>query len=176
MTLKENGQDADPAADPNLPQLAVPPDGKLANNIVWFARALRKAGLPIGPGRVQEAVRAVAAAGFTERRDFYWALHAVFVNRPEQRTVFAQVFRLFWRDPRFLEHMMSLMLPALRGAQTDRPPDAGEKRAAEALLDGANRPPPPPPDDTAPDGKIDIDARATMSAEERLRKLMKGNR
>ena len=171
MTLKENGQDADPAADPNLPQLAVPPDGKLANNIVWFARALRKAGLPIGPGRVQEAVRAVAAAGFTERRDFYWALHAVFVNRPEQRTVFAQVFRLFWRDPRFLEHMMSLMLPALRGAQTDRPPDAGEKRAAEALLDGANRPPPPTPDDTAPDGKIDIDARATMSAEERLRSL-----
>ena len=81
------------------PALGIPDDGKLVANITHFARALRKAGLKIGPGRVLGAIRAVAAAGFTERRDFYWALHACFVSRPEERVVFAQVFRLFWRDP-----------------------------------------------------------------------------
>ena len=46
--------------------LDIPEDGKLAHNIVHFARALRKAGLPVGPGRVLDAVRAVQAAGFTD--------------------------------------------------------------------------------------------------------------
>jgi uncharacterized protein with von Willebrand factor type A (vWA) domain len=150
--------------------LDLPEDGKLAHNIAHFGRALRKAGLPIGPGRVIDAIRAVEAAGFTERRDFYWTLHACFVSRPEQMPVFAQVFRLYWRDPRYLEHMMSLMLPAIRGAQEDREAQAAEKRAAEALLDGADRPLPP---DEGPrdDSKVEVDATATMSRDERLRTL-----
>jgi len=151
--------------------LDLPEDGKLAQNITHFARALRRAGLPIGPGRVLDAVRAVEVAGFTERADFYWTLHACFVNRPEQRAVFDQVFRLFWRDPRYLDHMMSLLLPAVHGVQEERAAAAAEKRAAEALLDGA-RPDLPkrseaPPEET----EIEIDASATMSAEERLRRL-----
>lgn len=150
--------------------LALPEDGQLARNILWFARALRKAGLPIGPGRVVDAIRAVAAAGFTERRDFYWVLHACFVSRPEHRTVFAQVFRLYWRDPRYMEHMMSLMLPAIRGVQEDRPAQAAEKRAAEALLDGANRDLPQPEAEDSPE-QVEIDAQATMAREERLRHL-----
>jgi uncharacterized protein with von Willebrand factor type A (vWA) domain len=152
--------------------LALPDDGKLAHNILWFARALRKAGLPIGPGRVVDAIRAVEAAGFTERRDFYWTLHACFVSRPEHRTVFQQVFRLYWRDPRYMEQMMSLMLPAIRGVQEDRAAEAAEKRAAEALLDGANRDlPDPGASDPAEDDRLDIDASLTMSREERLRTL-----
>ncbi|MBL4916248.1 vWA domain-containing protein [Szabonella alba] len=152
--------------------ILLPVDGKLARNIGYFARALRKAGLPIGPGRVIDAIRAVEAAGFTERRDFYWVLHACFVSRPEQRAVFGQVFRLFWRDPRYLEHMMSLMLPALRGAQEERSAQAAEKRAAEALLDGADRNL-PAPDEAAPpeDAPVEIDASRTLSTEERLRSL-----
>ena len=121
--------------------LDLPDDPKLAHNITHFARALRRAGLPIGPGRVIDAIRAVQAAGFTDRRDFYWTLHACFVNRPEHRTVFAQLFRLYWRDPRYLEHMMAAMLPAIRGVQEDRAASPAEKRAAEALLDGAEAPP-----------------------------------
>ena len=147
----------------------LPEDGRLMHNITWFARALRKAGLPIGPGRVIEAIRAVEVVGFTERADFYWTLHACFVNRPEQRAVFDQVFRLFWRDPRFLEHMMSLMLPALRGVQKDRLAQAAEKRAAEALLDGVERPPQIREEEQG--AQIEIDASGTASAEERLRKL-----
>ena len=152
--------------------LELPDNPKLAGNITHFARALRRAGLPIGPGRVIDAIRAVEAAGFTERMDFYWTLHACFVNRPEHRVVFAQVFRLYWRDPRYLEHMMAAMLPAIRGVQEDRTAQAAEKRAAEALLDGADAPvdqPEAPKDD---DGtELEIDASLTISSEERLRSL-----
>ena len=102
--------------------LDLPDNPKLAGNITHFARALRRAGLPIGPGRVIDAIRAVEVAGFTDKTDFYWTLHACFVNRPEHRTIFAQLFRLYWRDPRYLEHMMAAMLPAIRGVQEDRPP------------------------------------------------------
>jgi uncharacterized protein len=149
--------------------LDLPEDGKLSHNITHFARALRKAGLPIGPGRVIDTIRAVEVAGFTERADFYHILQACLVSRPEHRRVFAQVFRLFWRDPRYLEHMMALLLPQVRGVQDDRAAAPAERRAAEALLDGAAPPAAPPA--TAPGEELTIDATATMSAEERLRTL-----
>ncbi|MCE6951588.1 VWA domain-containing protein [Cereibacter sphaeroides] len=145
------------------------PEGRLGQNILWFARALRKAGLPIGSGRVIDAIHAVEAAGFTSREDFYWTLHACFVSRPEHRAVFAQVFRLYWRDPQFLEHMMSLLLPQLRGLQEDRPPEPAEKRAAEALLDGAARP--EEREEAGEESLIEIDAAETVSEEERLKRL-----
>ncbi|TAG28299.1 MAG: VWA domain-containing protein, partial [Rhodobacterales bacterium] len=116
--------------------LEIPEDGKLAANIAHFARALRKAGLPIGPGRVLDAIRAVEVAGFDRREDFYHILQAIFVSRPEERAVFGQVFRLFWRDPRYLDHMMALLLPQVHGVHADRIAEAAEKRAAQALLDG----------------------------------------
>jgi uncharacterized protein with von Willebrand factor type A (vWA) domain len=156
---------------PTYAPLDIPEDGKLAENITHFARALRRAGLPIGPGRVLDAIRAVQAAGFSERVDFYWTLHACFVNRPEQRTLFEQVFRLFWRDLRYLDHMMSLLIPSIKGLQDTPAAQPAQKRAAEALLDGVHRDL-PDRDDTAPDDtQIDIDASATASAEERLRML-----
>ena len=152
--------------------LNIPEDGKLAHNITHFARALRKAGLPVGPGRVIDAIRAVEAAGFTEKNDFYWTLEACFVSRPEHRVVFGQVFRLYWRDPRYLEHMMSMMLPSVRGVQEERKAKAGEKRAAEALLDDQNVPmPKPEEEEKEEEALIDVDASKTISAEEKLRTL-----
>jgi hypothetical protein len=149
--------------------LDIPEDGKLAHNITHFARALRKAGLPIGPGRILDTIRAVEAAGFTRREDFYHTLQACLVSRPEHRTTFAEVFRLFWRDPQYLEHMMSLLIPQVKGVQEDRPAAPAERRAAEALLDGA-APPPKPATETQGE-EISIDATATQSTEERLRTL-----
>ncbi|NEX45353.1 vWA domain-containing protein [Pseudotabrizicola algicola] len=151
--------------------LEIPEDGKLAHNITHFARALRKAGLPIGPGRVLDAIRAVEVAGFSERADFYWTLHACFVGRPEERVIYEQVFRLFWRDPKYLDHMMSLLIPSVHGLQEERLADAAEKRAAQALLDGAERDLPSREEAPDEDAEIEIDASATMSHEERLRTL-----
>ena len=92
----------------------IPPGGRLADNIMHFARALRAAGLPAGPGKVLDAVRAVEAAGIGRRDDFYWTLHAVFVNRRDQRDIFDQAFHVFWRNPELLEKMLGLMLPTVR--------------------------------------------------------------
>ncbi len=153
-----------------LADLELPDDPKLAHNITHFARALRKAGLAVGPGRVIDAIRAVQAAGFTERADFYWTLHACFVSKPEERQVFAQLFRLYWRDPRYLEQMMSFLTPMVRGVQEERRAQAAEKRAAEALLDGHDRDL-PAPEDAGEEVEISIDASRTISTEERLRSL-----
>ena len=155
---------------PEYIPLELPDHPKLVGNITHFARALRRAGLPIGPGRVVDAIRAVEAAGFGNKRDYYWTLHACFVAKPEQRAVFAQVFRLYWRDPRYLEHMMSMMLPSVRGVAEDRQAKAAEKRAAEALLDGAQAPE-TPEQEAHEDAPIEIDASLTMSRSERLRNL-----
>jgi uncharacterized protein len=152
-----------------LTDLPLPANPRLTHNITHFARALRKAGLPAGPGRVIDAIRAVEVAGFTSRQDFYWTLHACFVARPEQRAVFGQIFRLYWRDPRFLEHMMALLLPSVRGVQEERAAKPAEKRAAEALLDGVNR---DEPEVAAQEGtEIEVDASLTVSSRERLRQL-----
>lgn len=153
----------------DLPDLPIPEDGRLAGNITHFARALRKAGLKLGPGRILEAIRAVEATPFSSRMDFFWVLHACFVSRPEDRPVFEQVFRLYWRDPRFLDQMMSMMLPQVKGAHEERKAAPAEKRAAEALLDGVHRDIPPPPDSGG--DEIEIDASATANAQERLRTL-----
>lgn len=153
------------------PALALPDHPRLTENLTHFARALRRAGLPVGPGRVMVAIEAVSAAGFTSRADFYWTLHSVFVSRPEERQVFHQVFRLFWRDPRYMEHMMSLMLPAIRGVQEEEAAAAAAKRAAEALLDGAEAPPRPEGAQDDGETQIEVDATQTASTDERLRHL-----
>jgi uncharacterized protein with von Willebrand factor type A (vWA) domain len=145
-------------------------EGRLAGNIAHFARALRRAGMPVGTGRVIDAIRAVEAAGFTDRQDFFHVLEACFVSRPEHRAVFAQVFRLFWRDPRFLEQMMSLLLPAVRGANPEPEPGAAERRAAEALLDGAEAPE-REDEDVGEGEEVEVDATLTFSADERLRQM-----
>ena len=157
---------------PEYVPLELPENPKLAQNIIHFGRALRRAGLPIGPGRVIDAIDAVKAAGFTNQQDFYWTLHACFVNRPEHRAVFAQIFRLYWRDPRYLEHMMSMMLPAVRGVQEERAAQAAEKRAAEALLDGLQPDVPKPQEDEENDETmVEVDASFTASTKERLKTL-----
>lgn len=153
-----------------LADLTLPDDPKLAQNITHFARALRKAGLPIGPGRVIDAIRAVEAAGVTEKLDFYWTLHACFVSKPEERATFGQLFRLYWRDPRYLEQMMSFMTPMVRGLQQDRVGQAAEKRAAEALLDGHDRDR-PAQDEASEEVEVAVDAARTVSTDERLRTL-----
>src|SRR6476620_7614719 len=116
-----------------MSDVATASDGRLIANLMHFARTLRAAGLPVGPGKVIDAVTAVEQVGITDRRDFYWTLHAVFVNRPDQRQLFDQAFHLFWRNPELLKKMLGLVLPQLN---IDMPQDEGAemiRRLAEAL-------------------------------------------
>ena len=94
--------------------LSTPPNaaGHMADNVMHFARVLRTAGLPIGPDRVIDAVKAIEAAGIDRRDDFYWTLAAVLIDRREQFEIFDQAFQMFWRDPKLLERALSLLMPA----------------------------------------------------------------
>jgi uncharacterized protein len=134
-----------------------PPTGHLAENILYFARALRAAGLPVGPGAVLDALAAVEAAGIGERADFYWTLHAVFVKKHEHSVLFDQAFRLFFRKRGYLEKM----LPAAPGAA--QKPAPGTARVAEALLEGLKK----IPSDAR---EIEIDRRLTVSDREVLQR------
>jgi uncharacterized protein len=138
--------------------------GQLLANLVHFGRTLRAAGMPVGPGQVLRAVEAVQAVGITARADFYWTLHAVFVNRRDQRELFDQAFHVFWRNPQLLEKMMALMLPQLR--VPEQPGPELIRRLAEALHPG-RRDPPPASEET----EVEIDAAMTFSAQELLRTM-----
>jgi uncharacterized protein with von Willebrand factor type A (vWA) domain len=114
--------------------------GRLADNIAYFARALRVAGLPVGPGAVLDAVEAVEAARVGTRQDFYWTLHAVFVKRREHFSLFDQAFRIFWRRRELIEKLIASMSPIAPGGPQDATkPDPGALRVAEALAPRGKR-------------------------------------
>lgn len=150
--------------DPNL-VLGEADGGRLAQNITYFGRLLRAAGLPVGPGKVLDAVEAVAAAGVSSRADFYWTLHAVFVNRRDQRDLFDQAFHFFWRNPNLLERMMGMLLPSFRGDEETGPErEEMSRRLAEALAAERGG----EDSDAAEEEEIEFDATLTFSREEVL--------
>ena len=61
--------DTGPGASDPGPGPPAPP-GRLAANLMHFARTLRAAGLPVGSGAVLDALRAVEAVGLARRDDF----------------------------------------------------------------------------------------------------------
>jgi uncharacterized protein len=159
-----------PADDRALPDADGPGGGKLVDNIMHFGRALRAAGLPVGPGKVIDAIKAVQVTGVTNRRDFYWTLHAVFVNRRDQRELFDQAFHVFWRNPRILERMLQVILPEFRAdLPDDKEREEISRRVAEAL-----QPPRSPNEDPGRDPdeeNVEFDASMTWSDRELLRAM-----
>ena len=136
--------------------------GTLSDNILYFARALRAAGVPVGPGAVLDALAAVQAAGVTTREDFYWTLHAVFVKRHEHSILFDQAFRIFFRRRGYLEKLIAAMLPQAP-AQTIAPPAPGAQRIREALFAGL-------PEKARETSEVEIDMRLTVSDREVLQR------
>jgi uncharacterized protein with von Willebrand factor type A (vWA) domain len=137
--------------------------GRLAQNIVYFARALRAAGIPVGPGAVLDALAAVTAAGVGTREDFYWTLHAVFVKKHEHSVLYDQAFRMFFRKRAYLDKLLAMLSPQAPAAATE-PPQAGASRVQEALFSGMNDRKPPE------EREIELDARLTVSDREVLQK------
>jgi uncharacterized protein len=136
-------------------------DGQLAENIVHFARALRAAGIPVGPGAVLDALAAVEAAGVGTRDDFYWTLHAVFVKRHEHTLLFDQAFRIFFRRRSSIDKLLAAMLP--QAPREEEKPPPGAQRIQEALLSGLGETEQKPPE-------MEVDARLTVSDREILQK------
>ncbi len=74
-----------------------PPTGQMADNVIGFARALRAAGIPVGPGAVIDALNALQVIEIGNRADVYATLEAIFVKRHEHALIFTQAFDLFFR-------------------------------------------------------------------------------
>ncbi|HEY1799106.1 MAG TPA: VWA domain-containing protein [Stellaceae bacterium] len=138
-------------------------DGRLVANLMHFARTLRAAGLPVGPGKVLDAVAAVEEVGVTDRRDFYWTLHAVFINRPDQRLIFDQAFHVFWRNPELLKKMLGLVLPEIK---IDMPQQQAGEEMSRRLAEALN---PNPESREVEETEIEFDAAMTFSDREQLR-------
>lgn len=111
-------------------------DGRLVNNIIYFCRTLRRAGVPVAPSQIKDLIRAVEVVGFSKKSDFMDTLRACLITRPEHSEVFEQVFNLFWRDPEFINKIMQTLLPFAQNKQDEAPkPKAAENRAADAMTD-----------------------------------------
>ena len=137
-------------------------EGRLAENILYFARALRAAGIPLGPGAVLDALAAVTAAGVGTREDFYWTLHAMFVKRREHSVLFDQAFRIFFRKRGYLDRLLALMSPQAPGPAPQAKPEASQ-RVLDALFAGAEK-------SEREKSEVEIDARMTVSDREVLEK------
>src|SRR3954468_17386110 len=118
----------------------MPEPGRLAENVMHFARVLRAAGLPVGPDRARDAGKAGEIAGLARRYDFYWTLASVFLDRREQFEIFAQAFHIFWRDPQLLERVMAMLRPEVYGRQTKEEGEAPSNRVTEALYPREKKP------------------------------------
>ena len=106
---------------------------KLSDNVLYFARVLRSAGIPIGSGRILEAIEAINKIGLADKSIFYWALHSVFVHKNEHREIFDQTFKIFWKNPRLLEKMMQLALPKLNTGTPETSDADINRRVQEAF-------------------------------------------
>ncbi len=137
------------------------PAGRLAENILYFARALRAAGIPVGPGAVLDALEALKTAGVGTREDFYWTLHAVFVKRHEHSILFDQAFRIFFRRRGYVDQLLAMMLP--QSPAPPQAPQAGATRVHEALFAGLD-------DKLKKEREIELDARMTVSDREVLQR------
>ena len=106
------------------------PTGRTADNIVGFARALRAAGIPVGPGAVIDALNAIELIEIGNRADVFTTLEAIFVKRHEHAVIFAQAFDLFFRAADEWKQMLdSVPLPD----QPKKKPQAGSRRVQEAF-------------------------------------------
>src|SRR5881392_4249810 len=113
-----------------------PPTGLIADNVIGFARALRAAGVPVGPGAVIDALNALRLIEIGSRADVYTTLEAIFVKRHEHALIFAQAFALFFRAAEDWKHMLD-SVPLPDHAKKKPPPAA--RRVHEAMAQPAMR-------------------------------------
>jgi uncharacterized protein len=138
----------------------------ISENVVHFARVLRKAGMPIGPDRVLAALAAIEMVGLDRRVDVHAALSAVMLDRHDQQVLFDAAFDAFWRDPKLLEQLMYLLLPKITGlGEKHQPPRSN--RLAEALAPPAKPQPPNLANPTATE-EVRFETQFSFSERERL--------
>ncbi|MFO7747929.1 MAG: hypothetical protein R6V42_08985, partial [Orrella sp.] len=84
--------------------------GKLADNVVGFARTLRRAGLPVDSARMSLAQQSLGWIDIGQREDVRAALESVFVSRVQDRQVFHELFDAYFRNPDIAKQLMAQLL------------------------------------------------------------------
>ena len=143
---------------------AEPRGGKLAANVMHFARLLRRAGLPVGPSDMLAAQQALTLIDIGSRAQVRTALRATMIHRHEHQDLFEQAFLMFWRDPEAAKAAKALELLGGNPPPPERAPPGG-RRLAEALSTPRQPQPPPKHDEQR------IGAVFTMSDNERLQTM-----
>ncbi len=139
--------------------------GRLADNVMHFARVLRDAGMPVGTDRVALSLQALQIAGLESKQDLHATLRACMLDRIEHGELFDQAFELFWRDPDLMGRMRAMLLPKVQLKPGDVPPPPENRRLGEALFPHQpDAPPPPAPEET------EINAELTWNDREVLQK------
>jgi len=115
----------------------------ITRHVVTFGRVLREAGLEIGPGRVADALRALAAVDLTRQEDVYYALRQTFVSRQDELDLFDRAFGAwFLRAPVLAPVRAQPAAQLARAGETAvdrlRPRDAEEEPGGEPLELGAS--------------------------------------
>ena len=135
--------------------------GKLADNIAAFGRALRRAGVPMDNSRMALAQTAAMLIGLDRKDDLAAALECVMIGQEQDRTVFAQMFEAFFRNPELAHKLLAQMLPQTQeAAKATVPRRARVQEALRAVANAKNLPP-------AKDDEVELDA--AMSASQAIR-------
>jgi uncharacterized protein len=72
------------------------PGDAVLERMVGFGRVLREAGLEVGPGRIQDALRGLDVVGLRRRDDVYHTLRCTLVARREELEAFDAAFAAYW--------------------------------------------------------------------------------
>ena len=136
--------------------------GKMADNIVGFARTLRRAGFPMDSGRIGLALESALLIGLDNKHDFRASLEATLVCRQQDLEVFDQLFEAYFRNPEFTQQLLAQMLPRATEAA---PVPKRRARAQEALAAIASN----TPRSAVQEDSVDFDAAMTASDRVRFR-------
>ena len=147
------------------PPLMVPRGGRIAANVMHFARLLRRAGLPVGPSDMLAAQNALTLVEIGDRQQVRTALRTTMVHRHEHEDLFDQAFLMFWRDPEGARAALAMaMMEGMAEAPPERAP-AGSRRLAEAMNNSHQRKEKPE------EQRDEIEAVMTVSERERLQTM-----
>lgn len=145
--------------------MTMPSPGELiVARLARFGRVLRAGGLEIGPGRIQDALLALAAVDIGSREETYWALRCTLVSKHADLETFDEAFARFYDELQLDEPS----LPARDEPKESEPQRGEEQLARRADRTAADSSSPSEPEDEEPEAG---EAGMRWSAVERLREL-----
>ena len=100
------------------------PGDAVTRKLVTFGRILREAGMEVGPGRLQDALRSLELVDLADREQVYHALCCTLVSRHDHLPLFDAAFQAFWeREPRDAEALAppAAPLPPSSAAEASEP-------------------------------------------------------